>query len=64
MSDQSDNKRITVERTIHAASDAVFDVLSNPARHVEIDGSGFVRSRREDGPDPGHRRGVPDEHGR
>jgi uncharacterized protein YndB with AHSA1/START domain len=36
--------RITVERTINAPTDAVFDVLSNPARHVELDGSGFVRS--------------------
>jgi hypothetical protein len=44
MTDQSDSKRITVERTINASSDAVFDVLSNPQRHVEIDGSGFVRS--------------------
>ncbi len=39
----SDNK-ITVERTINASSDAVFDVLSNPNRHVDLDGSGFVRS--------------------
>src|SRR6476659_4032540 len=40
----SDNKRITVERTINASSDAVFDVLSNPARHPQLDGSGFIRS--------------------
>ena len=40
----SDDKRITVERTINASSDAVFDVLSNPARHPELDGSGFIRS--------------------
>ena len=40
----SDDKRITVERTINASSDAIFDVLSNPARHPELDGSGFVRS--------------------
>ena len=38
----SDNKRITVERTINASSDAVFDVLSNPHRHVDLDGSGFI----------------------
>ncbi len=36
--------RITVERTINAPSDRVFEVLSNPERHVELDGSGFVRS--------------------
>lgn len=36
--------KITVERTIQASSDRVFDVLSNPERHQEIDGSGFIRS--------------------
>ena len=40
----SEDKRITVERTINASSDAVFEVLSNPARHPELDGSGFIRS--------------------
>jgi uncharacterized protein YndB with AHSA1/START domain len=39
----SDNK-ITVERTINAASDAVFDVLTNPDRHKELDGSGFIQA--------------------
>lgn len=39
----SDDK-ITVERTIQASSADVFDVLSNPQRHVELDGSGFVIS--------------------
>lgn len=39
----SDTKSITVERVLQASSDAVFDVLSNPARHVELDGSGFVK---------------------
>jgi uncharacterized protein YndB with AHSA1/START domain len=39
----SDNK-ITVQRTIQASSADVFDVLSNPERHVELDGSGFVIS--------------------
>lgn len=40
----SDDSRITVSRTIDASADEVFDVLSNPRRHVELDGSGFVRS--------------------
>ncbi|MGZ4445836.1 MAG: SRPBCC family protein [Nocardioides sp.] len=40
----SDQKKITVQRTIDASSTAVFDVLSNPARHPELDGSGFVVS--------------------
>jgi uncharacterized protein YndB with AHSA1/START domain len=40
----SDDKRITVQRTIDAPTQAVFDVLSNPERHPELDGSGFVVS--------------------
>ena len=39
----TDTTRFTVERTIEAPVDAVFDVLSNPARHQELDGSGFIR---------------------
>ena len=39
----SDDKKITVERTIQAPTSAVFDVLSNPERHAQIDGSGFVK---------------------
>ncbi len=35
---------ITVSRTINASTDVVFDVISNPARHAELDGSGFVVS--------------------
>lgn len=37
-------KKITVERTIQAPTADVFEVLSNPQRHVELDGSGFVQS--------------------
>lgn len=40
----TDQKSITVQRTIDAPTRAVFDVLSNPERHAEIDGSGFVLS--------------------
>ena len=40
----SSDTSITVQRTIDASSQDVFDVLSNPERHPEIDGSGFVRS--------------------
>ncbi|SDC71535.1 SRPBCC family protein [Nocardioides lianchengensis] len=35
---------ITVSRTIDAPTSVVFDVLSNPERHVDLDGSGFVVS--------------------
>ena len=34
--------RITVQREVPAPSAAVFDVLTNVERHVELDGSGFV----------------------
>jgi len=40
----SDDKRITVSRTIDAPTKDVFDVLTNPERHAELDGSGFVIS--------------------
>ena len=40
----SDDKSITVSRTIDASTSVVFDVLSNPERHAELDGSGFVIS--------------------
>ncbi|MBB6626693.1 SRPBCC family protein [Nocardioides sp. KIGAM211] len=40
----TDDTKIQVQRTIDAPSTAVFDVLSNPARHTELDGSGFVVS--------------------
>lgn len=41
---QNHEKKITVTRTIEAPADAVFEVLTNPKRHREFDGSGFVRS--------------------
>ncbi len=37
-------QRITVQRTIDAPAKDVFEVLTNPERHAELDGSGFVRS--------------------
>ncbi|GAA5148016.1 SRPBCC family protein [Nocardioides marinquilinus] len=40
----ADDQRIQATRTIEAPTTAVFDVLSNPARHAELDGSGFVIS--------------------
>ena len=35
---------ITVQREIPASARDIFDFLSLPARHKELDGSGFVRS--------------------
>ncbi|MTB72559.1 polyketide cyclase [Arsenicicoccus sp. MKL-02] len=40
----TDDKKITVQRTIDASAKDLFDVLTLPSRHAEIDGSGFVRS--------------------
>ena len=40
----SEETKISVERTIDASADALFTVLSNPERHCELDGSGFIRS--------------------
>ncbi len=34
----------TVSRVIHAPAANIFDILSNPDRHSEFDGSGFNRS--------------------
>jgi hypothetical protein len=45
----SDNK-ITVERTLSASSDALFAVLTDPERHRDIDGSGFIRGVAQGGP--------------
>ena len=39
--------KIVVERTINASSAKIFEVLSNPERHVDLDGSGFVRSEEK-----------------
>lgn len=39
--------RITVERTINAPSATIFEVLTNPERHADLDGSGFVRSEQK-----------------
>ncbi len=37
----------TVERVIAARADKIFDLLADPARHAEIDGSGTVRAPSE-----------------
>ena len=39
--------QLVVERTINASSDAIFDVLTNPDRHKELDGSGFIQAVRK-----------------
>lgn len=37
---------VTVERVVHATPEAIFDLLADPSRHREIDGSGTVRDVR------------------
>ncbi|MGI8701659.1 MAG: SRPBCC family protein [Nocardioidaceae bacterium] len=39
----TNEKSITVQRDIPASATDIFAVLSNPARHVDLDGSGFVQ---------------------
>jgi hypothetical protein len=41
---------ITVEKTIPAAPDAIFDLLADASRHPEIDGSGTVKQAKPDAP--------------
>lgn len=40
----SDQKKLTVSRTINASADALFDILTLPQRHKEFDGSGMIVS--------------------
>lgn len=40
----SDDTRITVSRTVDESAAKIFKVLTLPANHVKLDGSGFVRS--------------------
>ncbi len=41
------NPRVVSEsRTIKASPEAIFDVIADPARHVEFDGSGTVQNLR------------------
>jgi uncharacterized protein YndB with AHSA1/START domain len=42
---------ISRSRTIAAPPNAIFDVLADPRRHAEIDGSGTIVEARADGPD-------------
>lgn len=45
----SENNQVSVERVIDAPADAIFDLLVDPARHLDIDGSGTVRRARSGG---------------
>jgi uncharacterized protein YndB with AHSA1/START domain len=43
MTDTSNDDVVSVERVIPAPPEKIFDLLADPARHREIDGSGTVR---------------------
>ena len=49
MPETSDSSRdiATVERLIAAPAAAIFDLLADPSRHQEIDGSGTVKGTPE-----------------
>lgn len=40
----ANDQKITVQRTIDAPAKDIFEVLTNPERHADLDGSSFVRS--------------------
>ncbi|MFW5469718.1 SRPBCC family protein [Knoellia sp. CPCC 206435] len=40
---------VSVERVVPATADKIFDLLVDPARHLDIDGSGTVRRARSGG---------------
>lgn len=40
------DKVVSVSRVIKASPEVIFDVLADPARHAEIDGSGMVQNIR------------------
>lgn len=40
----TNEKQITVSRTTEAPAQVIFDILTNPEQHVQLDGSGFIRS--------------------
>jgi uncharacterized protein YndB with AHSA1/START domain len=48
MSDSNDV--VSVERVIAAPADRIFDLLADPARHSDIDGSGSVRDAKASPP--------------
>lgn len=40
----TEDKKLTVERVVDQPADVIFEIISNPERHHEIDGSGTVVS--------------------
>lgn len=44
------DRQISLSRTVAAPADRIFDLLADPARHPELDGSGSVRAPLSEGP--------------
>jgi uncharacterized protein YndB with AHSA1/START domain len=47
----SNDKVVQVSRVIPAEPQAIFDLLADPRRHAEIDGSGTVKAARTNAPE-------------
>jgi len=47
----SKKRSVSVSRLIDAPANVIFDVLADPARHAEIDGSGTVQAAQESMPE-------------
>ena len=47
MADEDATQQVSAERVIDAPAEAIFDVLTDPAMHPVIDGSGTVRRVRD-----------------
>lgn len=50
MPHDASRKLVWAERLVAAPAEAIFDLLADPRRHHEIDGSGSVRSARTSAP--------------
>jgi uncharacterized protein YndB with AHSA1/START domain len=48
--DTGSDRIVTVERVIAAPPDAIFDILADPRRHPDVDGSGSVKQADADSP--------------
>ena len=47
----SKQRSVSVSRQIAAPAEVIFDILADPSRHAEIDGSGTVRGAKLDDPE-------------
>ena|ERR1700690_1985092 len=45
-----ESKRIEASRRIEAPAEVIFEILADPQRHMDFDGSGMLRGAALDGP--------------